>query len=76
MVTGGSGTGIALVEAYDLRNAANVAAGVSATVAEFNADLRAAAADSRLAARLPTKAEIELCGLPTAPALAVLTAAR
>lgn len=76
VVTGGSGTGIALVEAYDLRNAANVAAGVSATVAEFNADLRAAAADSRLAARLPTKAEIELCGLPTAPALAVLTAAR
>lgn len=77
IVTGNGGSGTAMIEIYDLRNAVTVAAGASGTVAEFKADLRRAAANPQLAARTPSKAELELCaGVPLGTTLAVVTPRR
>jgi hypothetical protein len=80
VVTGGSGSGTALLEAYDLRNQASVNAGATGTVAEFDADTKLIEefhADLKLATEIPrfaartlklTPKELELCGAPAAPA--------
>ena len=79
VVSGGTGSGTALLEAYDLRNQATVSAGATGTVAEFEADtqvLEEFHADLKLAAERPqfaartmkmTPKELELCGAPAAP---------
>lgn len=81
VVSGGTGSGTALLEAYDLRNGATVNAGPSGSVAqfdvdtqlfnEFHADLKLATANPRFAARTlkMTPKELELCGAPAEPAV-------
>lgn len=73
MVAGSGGTtGVALIEATDLRNNATIllnraagAPGGDEVLTEFTRDLRAAAADSRLAAAKPTgRPEPEFCVAP------------